>query len=104
MLGHEIGLGFSPSSQRLILHGRRAAVPFGSLIYESGNNIWAWPGDTILKGHLTRQIYYNIKYLSFERLALGNGLGNETSRVLDDHQAAPDTKHDAGGLWRRGRR
>jgi len=28
-------------------HGRRAAVPFGSLIYEPGNNIWAWPGDTI---------------------------------------------------------
>ena len=27
--------------------GRRAAVPFGSLIYEPGNNIWAWPGDTI---------------------------------------------------------
>ena len=28
-------------------HGRRAAVPFGALIYEPGNNIWAWPGDTI---------------------------------------------------------
>lgn len=28
-------------------HGRRAAVPFGSLIYEPGNNIWAWPGDTV---------------------------------------------------------
>ena len=28
-------------------HGHRAAVPFGSLIYEPGNNIWAWPGDTI---------------------------------------------------------
>jgi polysaccharide biosynthesis/export protein len=28
-------------------HGRRSAVPFGSLIYEPGNNIWAWPGDTI---------------------------------------------------------
>ena len=28
-------------------HGRRAAVPFGSLIYEPGNNIWAWPEDTI---------------------------------------------------------
>jgi polysaccharide biosynthesis/export protein len=28
-------------------HGRRAAAPFGSLIYETGNNIWAWPGDTI---------------------------------------------------------
>ena len=28
-------------------HGRRAAVPFGSLIYEPGNNIWAWPDDTI---------------------------------------------------------
>ena len=28
-------------------HGRRATVPFGSLIYEPGNNIWAWPGDTI---------------------------------------------------------
>jgi polysaccharide biosynthesis/export protein len=27
--------------------GRRAAAPFGSLIYEPGNNIWAWPGDTI---------------------------------------------------------
>jgi polysaccharide biosynthesis/export protein len=27
--------------------GHRAAVPFGSLIYEPGNNIWAWPGDTI---------------------------------------------------------
>ena len=27
--------------------GRRASVPFGSLIYEPGNNIWAWPGDTI---------------------------------------------------------
>jgi polysaccharide biosynthesis/export protein len=28
-------------------NGRRAAVPFGSLIYEPGNNIWAWPNDTI---------------------------------------------------------
>jgi polysaccharide biosynthesis/export protein len=28
-------------------HGRRAAVPFGALVYEPGNNIWAWPGDTI---------------------------------------------------------
>jgi polysaccharide biosynthesis/export protein len=28
-------------------HGRRAAVPFGSLIYEPRNNIWAWPNDTI---------------------------------------------------------
>jgi polysaccharide export outer membrane protein len=28
-------------------HGHRAAVPFGSLIYEPGNNIWVWPGDTI---------------------------------------------------------
>jgi polysaccharide biosynthesis/export protein len=27
--------------------GRRAAVPFGAMIYEPGNNIWAWPGDTI---------------------------------------------------------
>ena len=27
--------------------GHRAAVPFGSLVYEPGNNIWAWPGDTI---------------------------------------------------------
>jgi polysaccharide export outer membrane protein len=28
-------------------NGHRAAVPFGSLIYEPGNNIWAWPNDTI---------------------------------------------------------
>src|SRR5580700_2841634 len=28
-------------------HGQRDAVPFGALIYEPGNNIWAWPGDTI---------------------------------------------------------
>jgi polysaccharide biosynthesis/export protein len=28
-------------------HGYRAAVPFGALVYEPGNNIWAWPGDTI---------------------------------------------------------
>lgn len=28
-------------------HGHRAAVPFGALIYEQGNNVWAWPGDTI---------------------------------------------------------
>jgi polysaccharide export outer membrane protein len=28
-------------------HGNRAAVPFGSLIYEPGNNIWVWPNDTI---------------------------------------------------------
>jgi len=27
--------------------GHRASVPFGSLIYEPGNNIWAWPNDTI---------------------------------------------------------
>jgi polysaccharide biosynthesis/export protein len=27
-------------------NGRRAAVPFGALIYEHGNNIWAWPGFT----------------------------------------------------------
>jgi polysaccharide export outer membrane protein len=28
-------------------HGHRASAPFGSLIYEPGNNIWAWPGDTL---------------------------------------------------------
>jgi polysaccharide export outer membrane protein len=28
-------------------HGRRATVPFGALVFEPGNNIWAWPGDTI---------------------------------------------------------
>jgi polysaccharide export outer membrane protein len=28
-------------------HGHRASAPFGSLIYEPGNNIWAWPGDTM---------------------------------------------------------
>jgi polysaccharide biosynthesis/export protein len=28
-------------------NGKRATVPFGALIYEPGNNIWAWPGDTI---------------------------------------------------------
>ena len=28
-------------------HGRRGTVPFGALLYEPGNNIWAWPGDTI---------------------------------------------------------
>jgi polysaccharide biosynthesis/export protein len=27
--------------------GRRAAVPFGALIYEPANNIWIWPGDTV---------------------------------------------------------
>jgi polysaccharide export outer membrane protein len=27
--------------------GRRASVPFGALVYEPGNNIWVWPGDTI---------------------------------------------------------
>ncbi len=28
-------------------NGHRASVPFGALVYEPGNNIWAWPGDTI---------------------------------------------------------
>ncbi len=28
-------------------HGRRAAVPFGALIYDPRNNIWVHPGDTI---------------------------------------------------------
>jgi polysaccharide biosynthesis/export protein len=28
-------------------NGHRGAVPFGALIYDPGNNIWAWPGDTI---------------------------------------------------------
>lgn len=28
-------------------HGHRASVPFGAVVYEPGNNIWAWPGDTI---------------------------------------------------------
>jgi polysaccharide export outer membrane protein len=27
--------------------GKRATAPFGALLYEPGNNIWAWPGDTI---------------------------------------------------------
>jgi polysaccharide biosynthesis/export protein len=27
--------------------GRRAAAPFGALVYEPSNNIWAHPGDTI---------------------------------------------------------
>jgi polysaccharide export outer membrane protein len=27
--------------------GRRATIPFGDLIYEPANNIWAWPGDTV---------------------------------------------------------
>jgi polysaccharide export outer membrane protein len=28
-------------------NGRRAAAPFGSLVFDSENNIWDWPGDTI---------------------------------------------------------
>lgn len=28
-------------------HGRRAAVPFGAVIYDPRNNIWIWPDDTI---------------------------------------------------------
>jgi polysaccharide export outer membrane protein len=28
-------------------HGHRATVPFGALVYDPGNNIWAWPNDTI---------------------------------------------------------
>jgi polysaccharide export outer membrane protein len=28
-------------------NGVRATVPFGALVYEPGNNVWAWPGDTI---------------------------------------------------------
>jgi len=28
-------------------NGRRGTVPFASLVYDPGNNIWAWPGDTI---------------------------------------------------------
>ena len=28
-------------------HGKRGTVPFGAIVYEPGNNIWAWPGDTI---------------------------------------------------------
>lgn len=28
-------------------HGKRAAVPFGAVIYDPGNNIWIWPDDTI---------------------------------------------------------
>ena len=28
-------------------NGKRATVPFGALLYEPNNNIWAWPGDTI---------------------------------------------------------
>ncbi len=28
-------------------NGKRGTVPFGSLVYDQGNNIWAWPGDTI---------------------------------------------------------
>ncbi len=28
-------------------HGRRAAVPFGALVYEPANNIWVHPEDTI---------------------------------------------------------
>lgn len=27
--------------------GKRAAAPFASLVFDPGNNIWAWPGDTI---------------------------------------------------------
>ena len=43
-------------------HGRRAAVPFGSLVYEPGNNIWAWPATRLIfKRHLTSRIYHNIK-------------------------------------------
>jgi polysaccharide export outer membrane protein len=43
------GAGGLKDQGRVMLerHGRRAAVPFGSLIYEPGNNIWAWPNDTI---------------------------------------------------------
>ena len=28
-------------------NGKRAAAPFGSLVFDPENNIWAWPGDTI---------------------------------------------------------
>jgi polysaccharide export outer membrane protein len=27
--------------------GRRASVPFGSLIYQPENNVWVWPSDTV---------------------------------------------------------
>jgi polysaccharide export outer membrane protein len=27
--------------------GKRAAVPFGALVYQPENNIWVWPGDTV---------------------------------------------------------
>jgi len=27
--------------------GKRAAMPFGSLVYQPENNIWVWPGDTV---------------------------------------------------------
>ena len=27
-------------------HNKPATVPFGALLYEPGNNIWAWPGET----------------------------------------------------------
>jgi len=48
-------------------HGRRASVPFGSLIYEPGNNIWAWPNDTI---YLYKEPQ---TFLAFG--AVGNGVG-----------------------------
>lgn len=28
-------------------HGHRAAVPFGAVVYNPGDNIWIWPDDTI---------------------------------------------------------
>jgi polysaccharide biosynthesis/export protein len=28
-------------------HGRRAAVPFGAVVYNPNDNIWIWPDDTI---------------------------------------------------------
>jgi polysaccharide export outer membrane protein len=88
--------------------GRRASVPFGSLIYEPGNNIWAWPGDTI---YLYREPQSFLAFgatgvqgqFGFTSGVSGSGLGSAWRMTLAEGVAAAagllDLQADPGSVF-----
>jgi polysaccharide export outer membrane protein len=59
--------------------GRRAAVPFGALVYEPSNNIWAHPNDTI---YLYREPQTFLAFGASGRQAVGAASGSVSSAQI----------------------
>jgi polysaccharide biosynthesis/export protein len=53
--------------------GIRATVPFGAVVYETGNNVWAWPGDTIYLYSTRRRSWRSVFRTSRDNFGSING-------------------------------